>query len=239
MKSTPFKDLIIFENIDYLAINKPYGLSTLEDRVEDMNILASAKAVFPDIQVCHRLDKDTSGLLVLAKNPEAYRHLSMQFQNREVDKTYHAIVHGNTSFKSELVDLPLTVKGHGIVKWDKQNGKESSTFFTTLQNFKLCSFVECKPVTGRRHQIRVHLKFLTHSIIADSMYDGNLLFLSQLKRNYRPTSREEKPLINRMPLHAFSITFKLINGEKQYIEAPYPKDYEILLKQLNKYALID
>ena len=238
MKKIRFKDLILFENADYLAINKPYGVSTLEDRVENVNILASAKEVFPDIQVCHRLDKDTSGLLVLAKNADAYRHLAIQFQNREVDKTYHAVVHGNTNFNHELIELPLTVKGHGIVKWDTQNGKESSTLFTTLQNFKSCSLVECKPVTGRRHQIRVHLKYAKHSILADSMYDGTLLFLSHIKRNYKPNQRDEKPLINRMPLHAYSISFKLLDGNTQYLEAAYPKDYEILLKQLYKYATI-
>ncbi len=238
MKKIQFKELILFENADYLAINKPYGVSTLEDRVETMNILSSAKEVYPEIQVCHRLDKDTSGLLVLAKNAAAYRHLALQFQNREVEKTYHAIVHGNTDFNNESVDLPLTVKGHGIVKWDTQNGKESKTFFTTLQNFKTCSLIECKPVTGRRHQIRVHLKYTKHSIMADSMYDGTLVFLSNIKRNYKANQREEKPLINRMPLHAFSINFKLMDDQKQYIEAPYPKDYEILLKQLNKYARI-
>ncbi|NJN25383.1 MAG: RNA pseudouridine synthase [Cyclobacteriaceae bacterium] len=236
MKKLQIRDLILFENTDYLAINKPYGISTLEDRMENTNILAMAKETFPDIQVCHRLDKDTSGILMLAKNPEAYKHLAMQFQRREVDKTYHAVVHGNTSFDHELVDLPLTVKGHGIVKWDVQGGKESTTYFTTLQNFKLCSLIECKPLTGRRHQIRVHLKFITHPILADTMYEGSLLFLSQIKRNYKASQRDEKPMINRMPLHAYSIAFELVDGQSQYIEAPYPKDYEILLRQLNKYA---
>ena len=238
MKKLHFKELVLFENADYLAINKPYGVSTLEDRIEDINILASAKEVFPEIQVCHRLDKDTSGLLVLAKNAVAYRHLALQFQNREVDKTYHAVVHGNTDFHGELINLPLSVKGHGIVKWDTQAGKESNTFFTTLQNFKSCSLIECKPVTGRRHQIRVHLKYIKHPIIADGMYDGSLVYLSSIKRDYRPNQSEEKPLINRMPLHAFSISFKLLDDQKQYIEAPYPKDFEILLKQLNKYGKV-
>ena len=183
MKKLGIKDLILFENADFLAINKPHGISSLEDRAEDLNILTIAKKSFPDIQVCHRLDKDTSGVMVFAKNPIAYRHLSLQFQNRDVEKFYHAIVHGQTNFKNHLIDLPLLVKNHGIVKWDTKSGKKSNTFFTTLQNFKNYSFVECKPVTGRRHQIRVHLKFSKHSIMADTNYDGEFVYLSHIKEN--------------------------------------------------------
>ena len=96
MKKISFNDLIIFEDSDYLAISKPPGISTLEDRQDNFNILSMAKDSYPDIQNCHRIDKDTSGVLVMAKNPEAYRHLSLQFQNREVQKIYHAVVHGQT-----------------------------------------------------------------------------------------------------------------------------------------------
>lgn len=239
MKKLTFQDLIIFENADYLAINKPSGVSTLEDRVDQTNILSTAKEAFPDIQVCHRLDKETSGVLVLAKNPEGYKHLSLQFQNRVVEKNYHAIVHGQTNFNDYLVDLALTVKGQGMVKWESKFGKDSKTYFSTLQRFKSCSLVECKPITGRRHQIRVHLKYAGHSIVADTLYDGELVYLSQLKRKYNPGRREEKPMINRVALHAFSISFKLLDGNTQFIEAPYPKDYQIILKQLQKYGSID
>lgn len=239
MKKLQFKDLILFENTDYLAINKPPGVSTLEDRVEKDNILTIAKDEFPDIQVCHRLDKDTSGVLVLAKNPESYKHLALQFQNREVDKIYHAVVHGQPDFKDYEVDLSLTVKGQGTVKWDTKFGKESKTFFTTLQKYKLCSLIECKPITGRRHQIRVHLKYAKHSIIADTKYDGELIYLSNMKRKYVEGRREERPLLNRVALHAFSIAFKTLDGKVELINAPYPKDYQILMKQLEKYGCIN
>jgi 23S rRNA pseudouridine955/2504/2580 synthase len=235
MKKQGFNELILFENTDFLAINKPSGVSTLEDRAEDTNILSTAKNLFPDIQVCHRLDKDTSGVMVLAKKPEAYRHLSLQFQKREVEKIYHAIVHGRTDFKNYMIDISLIVKNHGIVKWDAKSGKKSTTFFTTLQNFKTFSFVECKPVTGRRHQIRVHLKYVKHPIVADIMYDGEFVYLSQIKTKYKQNQRAEKPLINRMALHAFSISFKTLDGKVEKIEAPYPKDYSVLLKQLEKF----
>lgn len=239
MKNQDLGKWILFENSDFLVINKPVGISTLEDRIEKTNILATVKNQFSQAQVCHRLDKDTSGTLVLAKNPEGYRHLSLQFQNRTVEKIYHAVVHGQTNFINFVIDVPLTIKNHGIVKWDSKSGKKSSTIFTTLQNFKTCSLVECKPITGRRHQIRVHLKSGKHPIIADTMYDGEFIYLSNFKRNYKPSQREERPIISRLALHATSITFKTIDEENVKIEAPYPKDYEILLKQLNKYNNIN
>lgn len=239
MAKQGFKELILFENDDFLVINKPAGISTLEDRVDDSNILSGAKRFFPDAQVCHRIDKDTSGTLVLAKNPEGYRHLSLQFQNRTVEKIYHAVVHGQTDFVDHLIDVALCVKNHGIVKWDSKLGKASSTYFKTIQNFKTCSLVECKPISGRRHQIRVHLKSSKHPIIADTMYEGELMYLSQLKKNYKPGQREERPIISRMALHAVSVSFKTLDGEIVQIEAPYPKDYEILLKQLTKYNNIN
>jgi 23S rRNA pseudouridine955/2504/2580 synthase len=231
-----FNELILFENADFVAINKPYGISTLEDRADKTNLLSEAKKIFPDIQVCHRLDKDTSGVLVLAKTPEGYRHLSLQFQNRQVQKVYHAVVHGSTDFNDFKVDLPLVVKGKGIVKWDANSGKESNTHFTTLKNFRAFSLVKCMPVTGRRHQIRVHLKHCKHSIVADTMYEGELVYLSNIKRNYKQSKREERPMINRVALHAHSISFKALDDKLVEVEAPYPKDYTVLLKQLEKYG---
>lgn len=236
MKNINLISLILFEDTDFLAINKPSGISTLEDRAEDTHILSMAKNQFPDIQVCHRIDKDTSGVLVFAKNAEAYKHLSIQFQQRKVSKVYHAVVHGQTDFEDKLIDTPLFVKNQGMVKWDTKTGKESLTYFTTLQNFKSYSLIECKPITGRRHQIRVHLKYANHSIVADTKYDGEQAFLSQMKRKYKPGKHEEKPLISRMALHAKSISFESLNGEQIFIDAPYPKDFLVLLKQLKKYG---
>jgi 23S rRNA pseudouridine955/2504/2580 synthase len=236
MVKREFNELILFENADFVAINKPYGISTLEDRADKTNLLSEAKKIFPDIQVCHRLDKDTSGVLVLAKTPEGYRHLSLQFQNRQVQKVYHAVVHGSTDFNDFKVDLPLVVKGKGIVKWDANSGKESNTHFTTLKNFRAFSLVKCMPVTGRRHQIRVHLKHCKHSIVADTMYEGELVYLSNIKRNYKQSKHEERPMINRVALHAHSISFKALDDKLVEVEAPYPKDYTVLLKQLEKYG---
>ncbi len=237
MRKLNFNELIVFENEHYLAINKPFGISTLEDRNDDDHILSLVKNFFPEVQVCHRLDKDTSGVLVLAKKPEPYKHLSIQFQERKVAKIYHAVVHGQTNFNSSEINLPLLVKNKGIVKWDPKNGKESNTYFRTMQNFRHCSLVECKPVTGRRHQIRVHLKYNEHPIVADTKYDGEYLYLSQIKRRYKHGNREERPLISRIALHAYSISFKNMDGKNITIEAEYPKDFKVLIRQLEKYGL--
>ncbi len=236
MKKKEFEDYILFENKDYLVINKPPGISTLDDRVDKTNILLMAKKINSGLQACHRLDKDTSGALILAKNPESYKHVSLQFQNRNVEKYYHAIVQGKTEFENKLIDRPLVVKGQGIVRWDPISGKDSKTNFTTMKNFDNFSLLECNPITGRRHQIRVHLKSCKHSIIADTMYDGELLFLSQIKKRYKIGQRKEVPIINRTALHAYSISFKILDGKMIKIEAPYPKDFSILLKQLEKYG---
>lgn len=238
MKRELIKDIVIFENADYLAINKPHGISTLDDRSGTIHILSIVKSRYPEIQVCHRIDKDTSGVLVFAKNNESYRHLSLQFQERKVNKVYHAVVLGSSNYKNYVIDFPLTIKAQGIVRWDSKKGKESKTFISTLANYKAFSLLECKPITGRRHQIRVHLKSVNHPIIADKKYSGKDLYLSQIKKTYRSGGKEEKPIINRMALHARSICFHSKENKGILIEAPYPKDYKILIKQLNKYCSV-
>jgi 23S rRNA pseudouridine955/2504/2580 synthase len=236
MKKLKLKDIILFENEDFLALNKPSGISTLEDRSDAMNVLLLVKELYPQIKNCHRLDKYTSGVLLFAKNPDSYRSISLQFQNRQVQKIYHAIVHGQPDFSGHEVNVPLIIKNTGIVIFDTKRGKEANTFFTTLKKFKSCSLVECRPVTGRKHQIRVHLKYAKHPIIADGSYGGELIYLSQLKRKYIQTKEVERPMIDRMALHAVSLEFKDSEGKSIAVEAPYPKDFRIALSQLEKYG---
>ncbi|MDQ7948206.1 MAG: pseudouridine synthase, partial [Pedobacter sp.] len=109
MKYPSFKDLIIYEDNDYVVVNKPPFIASLDERgaAGEINILRLAKQYVPDAQVCHRLDKETSGALVIAKNAEAYRNLSMQFERRKVKKVYHAVVDGQYHFEELLVDLPI------------------------------------------------------------------------------------------------------------------------------------
>ena len=185
MPRLELKQWILFEDPEHLVINKPPGISTLDDRSGENNVLSIIKDLLPKAQVCHRLDKDTSGVLLIAKNSEVYRNISMQFQYRSVYKEYHAIVHGQTDFNDFEVNVPLIVKNHGIVKWENRVGKESITLFTTVRNFNNYSLVRCNPITGRRHQIRVHLKSIKHPILGDTAYGGEMVYLSQLKRNFK------------------------------------------------------
>ncbi len=229
-----FKDIIVFENEDFILINKPSFTSTLEDRNDPQNILGLAKEYADDAQVCHRLDKDTSGVLAIAKNPEAYRHLSMQFENREVKKNYHAVVDGLHQFENELVDAPILKQNDGTVKISKL-GKAAQTYFTTLATYKFHSLIQCSPVTGRMHQIRVHLAKLKAPITGDETYGGKLFYVSSVKRGFQlKKDTAEEPLIKRMALHAFSLEFFLLNGEFIKVEAPYPKDFRALVKQLGE-----
>lgn len=231
-KKIDFKSLIIWEDDDYLVVNKPPFVSTLDDRNDEVNMLSLARSLYEDIQVCHRLDKETSGALVFAKNPDAYRELSIQFEQRTVNKHYHAVVDGIHSFNQEEVDAPILKLGNGTVKIDRK-GKEAKTVFQTLKAYKIHTLIECKPVSGRMHQIRIHLAKLRASISGDIQYGGERFYLSNIKRGYNMKKwEEERPLINRFALHAAKLHFNLIDGSKLEIEAPYPKDFRVLIKQL-------
>lgn len=232
-----FKELIIFENDDYIVVNKPHSVSTLDERnTENPNsILRLAKAYSDDAQVAHRLDKETSGAIAIAKNPEAYRHLAMQFEHREVKKRYHAVVEGVHDFQDISVYLPILPLKDGMVKIDRQAGKLAETIFNSLKVYKNHTLVECQPITGRMHQIRIHLTCLKAPIVSDELYGGSMLYLSSLKKKFNlKQETEEQPLIKRVALHAYSLSFQLLDGSPITIEAPYPKDLEVLVRQLEK-----
>jgi RluA family pseudouridine synthase len=228
-----FGDIILFEDENYVLVNKPPYLSTLEDRNEKVNLLRLARTYIADAQVCHRLDKDTSGVLAIAKNPEAYRHLSIQFEKRQVVKLYHAVADGIHQFDQTEVNQPILKQDDGIAKINKREGKPAVTFFTSIKSFRNHTLIACKPITGRMHQIRLHLSFLGAPITGDELYGGKLFFLSQVKKKFNlKKETEEQPLMKRMALHAFSLEFADLSGNTKTIEAPYPKDMEVLLKQL-------
>jgi 23S rRNA pseudouridine955/2504/2580 synthase len=238
VKYPNFKDLILFENNDYIVVNKPPFVASLDERtmVSEVNILRLAKQYTEDAQVCHRLDKETSGAIVIAKNPEAYRSLSMQFERRKVNKTYHAVVDGQYSFNDLFVDLPILNDGNKNVSIDRQEGKRAETYFNSIKHYKHYTLVECKPITGRMHQIRIHLATQRAAICGDHMYKGKPVFLSALKKGYRISKdEEEQPIIKRFALHAKKIVFKGLDDQEISIEAPYPKDFATLLKLLDKF----
>lgn len=233
-KKLTFKDLIIWEDQNYWAINKPPFISTLDDRNDPENILSLAKQENEDAQVCHRLDKETSGVLMIAKNPEAYRHMSIQFENRSVKKVYHAVADGIHDLKDMVVESRILKLSNGTVKIDRK-GKEAKTTFNTLVAYKYHTLIECKPVSGRMHQIRIHLASNGASISGDNYYGGRPFYLSTIKKKYNlKKETEEQPLIKRHALHAYELTFLTLEDKKITVKAEYPKDFRVMVEQLEK-----
>ncbi|MEP2025894.1 MAG: RNA pseudouridine synthase [Reichenbachiella sp.] len=230
------EDLVVYDDDNYTIINKPAHLSTLEDRNDSANVLKLFRAIDDNYQVCHRLDKETSGALLLAKNEEAFKVAALQFQERKVEKVYHALVKGRFMNEVIQVDVPLRTSGSGRVLCDKRSGKEAVTLLRPKHFFKDYTLVEAKPITGRTHQIRVHLAYLNFPICGDELYGGEPIFLSSIKKGFKSKpNQEERPLFNRVGLHSRSI--KLTNVNKNIISCncDYPKDMDIILEKLSKF----
>ena len=186
-KFPKFSELIIHEDENLIVINKPPFVASLDEREGgEVNILRLAKKYHPDAQVCHRLDKETSGILLIAKNPETYRTVSIAFEKRKVNKIYHAIIGGTHTFQDLLVDLPILNQGNKNVSIDRANGKPAETIFNSIKYYKDYTLVECKPITGRMHQIRIHLATQHAAIVGDSMYRGKPVYLQNKPASQRP-----------------------------------------------------
>lgn len=232
-------DHIIFQNEDFVAINKPSGLLTIPDREgKEVSLKDLLKEKFGEIYTVHRLDKDTSGLVVFALNEAMHKHLSQQFETRETEKIYKGIVLGKPAQSEGVINEPIaehpTKKGQMTV-WRK--GKESITEYKVLENYRLYSLMQFKILTGRTHQIRVHLKHIGHPVACDALYgDGKPVLLSQLKTKFKlsQSEAEERPLLNRLALHSSQLSFSGVNGEHFTLEVPLPKDLRATLNQLDK-----
>ena len=231
---------ILREDDAIIIINKPTGLLVLPDRFDRtlVNLYELLKETFGTIFIVHRIDRETSGVVLFAKTAEMHAMLNTAFEHRQVEKTYRAIVVGSPIADSGRIDLPIAENEHGERKMrvDRKNGKEASTDYKIIEKFNGHALVEARPHTGRTHQIRVHLSAIGMPILADSLYGNNsCFFLSSVKRNYK-SNGEEKPLLARTALHAFSLLFmNPVTGEKMFVEAPIPKDMETVLKVLKKY----
>lgn len=235
MKTLKLTDFILHEDNEYLVINKWAGISTLSDRHDKVCLLDEVRKLYSNAQVCHRLDKYTSGVLVFAKQQDAYRSLALQFQGRSVNKAYHAIVEGRHQFKDKIIDLPLYQGRRGHVRVSHASGKHSETRVSTLQAFNTHSLLLCEPVTGRTHQIRVHLSAVGAPLAGDLDYGGHEFFLSDIKRRYNlRRDSQERPLMSRPALHAWSIGFQSLAGQTLEFVADYPKDFRATLNQLEK-----
>ncbi len=238
MKPINFKDIILFEDENLFVVNKPPYLATLDERnSSEPSLIRMVKAHMEDAQICHRLDKETSGALIIAKNPETYRSISMQFEHRKVGKIYHAVIEGTHQFKELDINLPILNDGKEKVKISRAAGKRAETQFTSIKFFRHFTLVECRPITGRMHQIRIHLATQRAVIAGDLAYGGKPPMLSSIKRkNYRLSEDEdEQAIIKRFALHAYQVSFLDPNGNPMTVHAPYPKDFAAFLKLLDRY----
>jgi 23S rRNA pseudouridine955/2504/2580 synthase/23S rRNA pseudouridine1911/1915/1917 synthase len=231
---------ILMEDDTMIVLNKPSGLLVLPDRFDRklVNLYELLKETFGKIFIVHRIDRETSGLVLFAKTTEMHVLLNSLFEQRKVDKTYRAIVVGSPPNDHGRIELPVAESTHGVkkMKIDKKNGKEAITDYQVMERFHGFTLMEVVLHTGRTHQIRVHMSAMGLPLLSDSLYgNGDLFFLSSIKRNYKSDGKE-KPLLARTALHAFSLSFNQpLTGQNLFIEAPLAKDMETVLKVLKKY----
>jgi len=230
---------ILYEDADIVAINKPAGLvvhpdgRTSESSVSEwfLNKYPGSKDVgekMGEIErpgVVHRIDRETSGVLLLAKTPKGHAVLKEQFQKREIEKIYHLFVHGDIKDDRGTISLPIGRSVSNFKKWSAQKGtrgelREAVTNFEILKRVddKSFNFIEAKPRTGRTHQIRVHFQAIHHPIVGDKLY------------------APKKPQLlgfERLALHARRIVFHNVDGKEITVEASYPEDFKKVLSMLN------
>jgi len=188
--------------------------------------------------IVHRLDRNTTGVMVCAKTETAHWRISHQFEYRTTKKEYMAIVHGTPELTSDVINKPLGVHPKIREKYAirPEMGKEAVTFYTVVEAFKGFSLLKVTPKTGRTHQIRVHLSHIKHPIIADDMYGGKLVYLWQLKNE---EAKAEDPIISRCALHAFSLEIKHpATNEPMRFEAPLAPDMQKTLELLREYRAL-
>jgi RluA family pseudouridine synthase len=245
---------LLFNDPDCVAVTKPAGLATIPGRAETTSVLEqiglqlslpSTGTTDPRIRVVHRLDKETSGVLLFAKHAEAQRALSHQFQNNFIQKEYLALVYGRPSEDQGEIDQPLaphpTQKDRMAIS---RQGRPATTAWRIEQRYRQYTLLRVFPKTGKTHQIRVHLKSIGHPLAIDPLYNPALpgkdsaLFLSDFKRDYRPSrSNDERSLISRLTLHAHKLTFQHpTTGHPLTLESPLPKDLRATLNQLSRHG---
>ena len=234
---------ILFEDDSMIAVNKQQGVLSIPDRFNpDLpNILHMLQKEHGTVIPVHRLDKFTSGINIFAKNPDAHKNLSLQFENSEVEKYYYAIVEGTPDEPEDFIDMPLaesqTRRGKMVIS---KKGKDALTQYKVMEDFRRFSFLAIRIFTGRMHQIRVHMQAIGHPLIVDSLYGKREAFyISEIKTKGFKTGDPEqmRPLLERQPLHAYKVILKHpVTNETISIEAELPKDMNACLTQLRKWC---
>lgn len=240
----PLQPELLYIDEDLIVVDKPPGIVSApgqggETAVEDLLRGRGPVPADAPFRIVQRLDKDTSGVIVYARTLDAQRRLTEQFENRLVEKTYVALVCGHVAEDGEI-DAAIEVdKRAHEVRISPRRGKPSRTRYHVLERLPGNTLLECRPLTGRTHQIRVHLASIGHPLSVDPTYGGGeCLLLSHYKRKYRSNrSGEEKPLISRLTLHAQRLAFNHPRtGERVVFEAPLPKDLRAAINQLRRAA---
>lgn len=231
---------IVFENEKFIAVNKPSGLLTIPDRHNELinSLYKTLQLQYEKIFIVHRLDKETSGLILFAKDETTHKFLSQLFEQRNVEKYYQAIVTGSLQNKKEIIDEPITEHPvhKGMMAVNKK-GKPSVTEYEVLEEYGIYSLVQFKIQTGRTHQIRVHMKYIGHPIACDEMYgDAKPILLSSFKKKFKLSKHdeEERPLLSRLALHSYELKFIDQDKTEHDLKAELPKDMRALLQQLKK-----
>ena len=239
---------IIYEDDDIIVLNKQPDMIVHPARGNTYGTLVNALVFHSDKLssglgefrpgIVHRLDKDTTGVMVVAKNDIAQWKIAKQFEQRKTKKSYLAIVHGMPELTADRINAPLGVHPKIREKYAirPEIGKEAITFYEVVESFRGFSLLKLTPKTGRTHQIRVHLSYIKHPIVGDDMYGGKLVYPWQLA-DEEPAVQE--PVISRVALHASTLEFIHPTTKKAVkFEAPLPEDIQNLLALLRKYRKV-
>lgn len=245
---------MLYEDEHLLALDKPARLLTSPDRYDPSrpNLMAlvhlgirrgapwARERALTYLANAHRLDFETTGVLLLAKSKPVLRALADQFGAGKPFKTYDAIVLGRPVEKAFRVDAPLAPHPRrlGEMRVDEKRGKKSVTEFELAEAFSAWSLLRCRPLTGRTHQLRVHLQHAGLPMVGDALYGGRRLCLSEMKKDYRPgRNGTERPLIDRVALHAAELTIvHPVTETRVTITSPWPKDFAVSVKYLRRFA---
>ncbi|MGA2915741.1 MAG: RluA family pseudouridine synthase [Sedimentisphaerales bacterium] len=240
---------VIYEDEDILVINKQADLIVHPARGFKKGTLVNALVYYAKQHskqlskgseefrpgIVHRLDRNTTGVLVIAKNDTAHWRLARQFEMRQTKKHYLAIVHGTPELSADCINKPLAV--HPIIRERfavrPEIGKEAITYYEVLEKFRGYSLLKLDIRTGRTHQIRVHMSYIKHPIVGDEMYGGKIVYRWQIEDK---EAKPQEPLLARPALHAWQL--KLTHpttNKKMTFEAPFPQDMQQLLEELRKY----